>query len=480
MGHNPNRVGSTEPKACAVNASREHAVVLGAGIAGLLAARVLSEFYDSVSVVERDKDPGRPVHRTGVPQGRHVHMFLSGGTQVLAGLFPGLIDELGAAGAVVIDDGDLSRFYVRTGRYELRGTGTLADPTAVTLCLASRPFVESHVHRRVAALPNVRFLAGHEVIGPLTAAGAVTGARIVHRDNGAPTDLAAELVVDAMGRSARTPAFLEVMGYGRPPEARSTAMLGYSSQLLRIPNGSIDKQMVVFNLGSGGEPGGLLLACENDTWMFAVGRTIDTGGAPPDFATMLALADRALPAEILDGLRRAHPLAEIATFRNPAALWRRYDKMPRFPRGLLVLGDALCSPNPVYGQGMTMAAQQALALRDCLRGGDADLAPRFFQMAARDIGPTWARNQTNDRVPSTAGRPSLQRRLRGRLIGAMLNAAGHDTAVTESLLRITHLVDPPTRLQDPALLLRVLRVNLRRRLSRAQQHHRHQRSREAV
>ncbi|MCA2241978.1 MULTISPECIES: FAD-dependent oxidoreductase [Mycobacterium] len=463
-----------------MNASRQHAIVLGAGIAGLLAARVLSDFYDSVSVIERDKAPGHPVHRKGVPQGRHVHMFLSRGTQVLAELFPGLIDELGAAGATVINDGDLSRFYVRTGRYELQRSGTLTDPTAVTLCLASRPFVEFHVHRRVAALSNVTLLDGHDVIEPLAAGEAVTGARILHRDNGAAIDVPADLVVDAMGRSARTPALLELLGYGRPPETRSTAMLGYSSQLLSMPTGCLDKQMVVFNLGGGGKPGGLLLACENDTWMFAVGRTIDTGGAPPDFATMLALADRALPPEIIDGLRRAQPLADIATFRNPAAVWRRYDQMPRFPRGLLVIGDALCSPNPVYGQGMTMAAQQALALRDCLRGGDADLAQRFFHMTARDIGPTWAMNQANDRVPSPTLKPSLSRRLRGQLVGAMLNAAGDDTAVTESLLRVTHLVDPPARLQDPTLLLRVLRATLRRRFHRAQQPRRHQRLREAL
>lgn len=214
--------------------------------------------------------------------------------------------------------------------------------------------------------------------------------------------------------------------------------------------------------------------------MFAVGRTIDTGGAPPDFATMLGLVEDALPPRILDGLRQAQTLADIATFRNPAAIWRRYDQMARFPRGLLVIGDALCSPNPVYGQGMTMAAQQALTLQVCLRGGEAGLARRFFDRTAHDIGPTWAVNDANDRVPSTSRKPSLQRRLRGRLVGAILEAAGDDTAVTERLLRVTHLVDPPTALQDPALLLRVLRVNLRRRFQRAQKQPRRQRLREAL
>ncbi|OBB98695.1 FAD-dependent oxidoreductase [Mycobacterium sp. 852002-40037_SCH5390672] len=457
----------------------EHAVVLGAGMAGLLTARVLSEFYDSVSVVERDTFLGHPAHRKGVPQGRHVHMFLGRGTQVLAELFPGVIDELGAAGAVVVTDGDLARFYVRVGRYELKRSGKFADPAAVTLCLASRPFVEFHVRRRVAGLSNVVVLDGHDVVEPLADGDVVTGVRIMRRDNGTVSDLPADLVVDAMGRAAHTPAFLDALGYGRPPETRSTATLGYSSQLLTMPKGCIDKQMVVFNLGGGGKPGGLLLACEHDTWMFAVGRTVEAGGAPADFAAMLGLAAAALPREIMDGLRQAHAVGEIATYRNPAAIWRRYDRMPSFPDGLLVIGDALCSPNPIYGQGMTMAAVQALALRDCLRGGVADLAQRFFHVAARDIGPTWARNEANDAGPSAGRKRSLRQRLRGQFVGALLNAAGCDTAVTELLLRVSHLIDPPTRLQDPALLLRILRANVRRRFARLHKSDQRERVREA-
>lgn len=436
-----------------------HAVVLGAGIAGLFAARVLSEFYDSVSVVERDRLADYPSDRKGVPQGRHVHMFLGRGTQILAELFPGLLDELSSAGAVVINDGDLSRFYARTGRFELKRSGTLSDPAALTLCLASRPFMEFHVRRRVAALPNVTFMDSHEVVELCAAAGAVTGVRIAHRGNGAATVLDADLVVDAMGRAARTPAFLETLGYPRPRENRSPVTLAYSSQSLCIPKGRLNKQLVAFNQGPG-RPGGLLLACEHDTWMMAVGRSAEGATAPADFAEMLTLAQDALPPELTDGLRRADAVGEIAMFRSPAAVWRRYEQLVRFPRGLLVMGDALCSPNPFYGQGMTMAAQQAMTLRDCLQAGDAELAPRFFRGAARDIGPTWARNQAGDRGPSAGRKRSMRQRLRGQIIRATMKAANHDTVVAERLLRVTHLIDPPTRLQEPALVPRILMANL--------------------
>ena len=138
---------------------------------------MLSEFYDSVTVVERDKLPDSPSQRKGVPQGRHVHMFLSRGTQALAELFPGLLDELAEAGAVVVTDGDLSRIYARVGGWELKRSGRLADPTVLTRCLASRPFVEFHVRRRVMGLPKVTFLDGHDAVEPLTAADAVAGVR---------------------------------------------------------------------------------------------------------------------------------------------------------------------------------------------------------------------------------------------------------------------------------------------------------------
>ena len=437
----------------------EHACVLGAGMAGLLAARVLSESYRSVTVVERDQLPDHPRDRRGVSQGRHLHTFLSRGTLVLAELFPGVLEEMAAAGAVVVNDGDLSRIYARVGRCELKRSGRLADPGVLTLCLASRPFVEFHVRRRVEALANVAFLDEHEVIDPLVVADAVTGVRIVNRTNGMVTALDADLVVDATGRAPRTPAFLEGSGYGRPAEKRSPSAVGYSSQRFALPEGRLNKQLVMSNQGPS-QPTALLLACEHDTWMLAVGRSTHVGGAPADFATMLALVQRALPSAIADALGGAQPVGEIAMLRNPAAVWRRYDRMARFPRGLLVMGDALCSLNPIHGQGMTMAALQSLTLHDCLRCGDRDLAQRFFHAAAQDIGPTWARNQAIDRVPANR-KQSVRQRLLDQIVRATLTAAAYDTTVTERLLRVSHLIDPPARLGDPALLPHILAANLR-------------------
>jgi 2-polyprenyl-6-methoxyphenol hydroxylase-like FAD-dependent oxidoreductase len=443
----------------AILSRREHAVVLGAGMAGLFAARVLSEFYEAVTVVERDILSDQPGHRKGVPQDRHLHNFLGRGVQVLTELFPGILDEMAAAGAVVVDDGNLSRIYARMGRRELKRSGRLSDPAGLTLCLASRPFTELHVRRRVAALPGVTVVDGHDALEPVTGGDAVTGVLIVNRATELTTVLDADLVVDATGRSARIPSLLERLGYGRPDEQKAPSPVGYSTQRLVIPDGSLEQQLIVSNQGPT-RPAVLLLACEHRNWMLAVGRPIDDGGAPGDFDTMLSLAQQVLPTAICHGLRAGQPIDEIATFRNPAAVWRRYDQMPRFPRGLLVVGDAMCSLNPIYGQGMTMAALYALTLRDCLRRNDTEIARPFFAGAARHIGTVWVSNHASTRATSPARKRSLRRRLRRQVIKATLIAASSDTHVAERLLRVGHLIDPPARLADPALLPRILAANV--------------------
>jgi 2-polyprenyl-6-methoxyphenol hydroxylase-like FAD-dependent oxidoreductase len=438
----------------------DHAAVLGAGMAGLLTARVLSDFYRTVTVVERDQLPVRPLQRKGIRQGEHLHSLLSRGTHTLEHLFPGILDEFVADGANVLDDGDLSRVYSRHGPYGLNRSQKFTDPAALVLYLASRPFVEFHVRRRVSALANVRILDDHDVVEPIALTPErVTGVRLVDHATGDDTALDADLVVDAMGRAARTPAFLERLGYGRPAERRSAAHATYSSQLLRIPEGMIAEKLVFVR---GQSTRGGLVAYEDDSWILTVGRLAIDTDPPTDLAGMIELAEQFAPPSILAGLRSAQPLSDVAVFRYTGAVWRRYDQMARFPAGLLVVGDALCSLNPIYGQGMTMAGLEALALQEYLLRADG-VPQRFFSDAAKHIGPTWAMNQANDREPSPVhGRHSLSRRLTKWTVDKALKAAENDIVLTERLFRVAHLVDPPSRLQDPSLLGRVVLGNIRR------------------
>nr|WP_238391714.1 MULTISPECIES: FAD-dependent oxidoreductase [unclassified Mycolicibacterium] len=437
-----------------------HTVVLGAGIAGLLAARVLSEFYVTVTVVERDVLPRSAEQRKGAPQGRHLHTFLSSGTQVLGELFPGILDELADAGAVVDDGDDLSRVYARVGSREVKPAGRLRDPGPLAAYQASRPFMEFHIRRRVAALENVTLLDNHDVAGPVIDGGTITGVRIINRANGISTSLDARLVVDAMGRASRTQHFLEDHGFGATEENRLPPTGGYSSQLLRIAPGRITERMAFVNQGNIA-PGALLVAYEHDTWMLAVARPIESGAPPSDFDEMMEVCGRLLPAPIMAGLRDADPVGPISISRSTDAAWRRYDRNLDQPTGLIVIGDALCYLNPLHGQGMTMAALQAVALRDCLQAGEATLPRRFYRAAAKCIGPVWAMNRANDQPPSLDASRTVRHRALVWTQRAVVNAAAADIGVYERILRVRNLIDPPKRLQDPRLFARIVLANLR-------------------
>jgi 2-polyprenyl-6-methoxyphenol hydroxylase-like FAD-dependent oxidoreductase len=444
----------------------ERAVVLGASMGGLLAARVLADFFETVTVVERDVLPDDPAVRRGVPQGRHVHVLLARGAQILDELFPGFLNELVADGAPVWDDGELSKLHLSFGGHEILRSGRIAkQPKAVAVHMPSRPFLECHVRRRLEAMSNVTILSGHDV-AELTSTpdrSGVTGVRVVNRDSGAERELRADVVMDAMGRGAHTPAFLESLGYGRPVEDHIVMHTNYVSQLLRIPPGTLKQMLVDIGPAPDRPTGMFLTGYENDTWMFTVFGMV--GHQPPrDLAGMLSFAQEYCPAHLIAAARAAEPIGEVAHHHMPSSQWRRYDKMPRLPDGLLVCGDAICSFNPIYGHGMTVAALDAAALRDCLRYGGADLPRRYFRASAKPIGVAWQMVAGSDLTfPGVAGRRSRSMRVTTRLVDWALTACESDPVVAVGFFKVNGLIDPPIRLLHPAFVYRVAVENLRRR-----------------
>ena len=421
----------------------DRAIVCGGGMGGLLAARVLSDFYETVTVVERDKLSDKAAPRRGVPQGRHSHVLSSRGSQEFARLFPGMLDELVSAGATICDDGDLSRVSIRVSGHEYNRSCKFGDPESVVIYLLSRPLLESLVRRRVRAIGNVEILDGHDVVEPVASQpDRVIGARVVNRDNGIERLLSAELVVDAMGRGARTPAFLERLGYGRPTQERSTANASYASQLLRVPAGVINEKMTLTFPEPNLPTGGNLSSYEDDTWMLTV-FSLAQLDSPTDLAGLIALGAQFVSPALPTALQAGEPLGEIDVLRYPGGVWRRYDKMLRFPEGLLVFGDAICSFNPIYTQGMTVAALEANALWKSLSHWDGDLSQGFFDAAARIIDPLWASNQFSDLcISPTNGGASIPEELL-QLRDDVLTAAETSSVLTEKLFRTMNLVDPP-------------------------------------
>ena len=443
----------------------ERAVVLGASMAGLLAARVLADFYQAVTVVERDVLPTDPVNRRGVPQGRMIHAVQTRGLQIMDELFAGLAHELEAGGAATWDGRDFSKFRVSVGGYRLGQLTSLPNPQPMSVAFPSRRFLEWSVRHRVRAIPNVTILEGHDLTG-LTATAdrdRVTGVRMVSRGSGTEGTLTADLVVDATGRGSRTPIFLEELGYGRPPQDELMVHLAYACQLVRIAPSALDAHMIAVTPEPGRPTMFGVIGYENNTGMFAVGTM--AGLQPPSTrAEMLEFAADLASPQVLKALREAEPLEDVGHYRVPSNRWRRYDKMRRTPDGLLVIGDAICSFNPIYGQGMTVSAIEATVLRDCLRRGERNLPRRYFHASSKHVRVAWQTAVGSDlALPEVAGRRPFSMRITNAYLQRVLMASEADAAVAGQFFRVIGMIDSPVHLMRPGFMLRVARANRRRK-----------------
>jgi 2-polyprenyl-6-methoxyphenol hydroxylase-like FAD-dependent oxidoreductase len=439
----------------------DHAVVLGASMAGLLAARTLADFFEQVTIVERDELPDRAENRRGVPQGRHLHGLLARGAQALEEMFPGVLDELVRDGARFLDGEDLSTLHYMLNGHLFTRTGAAPSFTAYA---SSRPFLEYHIRRRVSATPNVTLLENHDVANLASTPDhdRIIGVATADRRSRQVSILPADLVVDATGRGSRMPAWLDALGYKRPVEDHVVVHLTYSSQWLRMPAEALHEVIVLVGVRPGRPTGMGLLGCEDNTWLLTLMGM--AGQEPPGTrAEMLDWAEELAPSHLVDALRAAEPIGDVTRHRVPCSQWRRYDKMRRFPAGLLVMGDAICSFNPIYAQGMTVAALEALALRDCLSDGTTELSRRFFRASVKPIRQAWQLAAGGDlALPEIDGAQSLTTRLFNLYVDRIMTAAEYDTVAVDRFSRVTALLDPATRLLRPAMLWRAAAANYRR------------------
>lgn len=425
---------------------RQHAVVLGASMGGLLAARVLSEAFTRVTVLERD-DLATPGDRRGVPQGRHVHALLARGKRTLEDLFPGITAELRADGAVDVR-------ALTEMRMTISGHTLARSDGGYSLLQASRPLLEWRVRQRVRALPNVEIRDRHTVLGPITAAAGpiVTGVEV-----DSPTGRAqvtADLVVSCLGRHGPVGDWLDTLGFDRPAEEGVRIDMMYASRPLRLPAGAMptDKEVVVANQDPA--RGLALFAIEDGKHLLTlIGYGEDH--PPTDTEGFWRFAASVAPPDVRRALLDAEPLGPISTYRYPANLRRRYERLDRFPGGLLVLGDAVCSFSPAFGQGMTVSALQALRLRQVLAEGDDDLARRFFTAVAGAVDDAWLITRLFDLAMPHVGADRAQRTM-GGLAQLAMAVGSRDTLVSRRIARIAGLLDRPTSLADPALVTRAL------------------------
>ena len=432
----------------AQQSGREHAVVIGASMAGLVAAAALAPHYRQVTVLERDVLPDEPGNRRGVPQGRHAHGIQPGGVRALEELLPGLVDELVQAGAPT---GDMSL----AGSWMVGGGLLARGEAGVPGIGVTRPFLEYQVRSRVAALPGVTFRDGVEVLRPLAEdRRRVHGVELAPTGGGTAERLEADLVLDATGKVSKLPQWLAALGYATPAEEQVHCKMAYLTRRWQLADPAAADLVTIVTPAE--KPHfGVLIAQEDGSHILTVGGLLDSGPARTDEAYLAFTAGLANPA-IADALVGATPVTDLQPSHFPASTRRRYDKLRSFPAGLLALGDSIAAFNPMYGQGMTVAALQAVALRDLLARGPLD-ARKFFGRAHRIEDVAWKISTGGDlRFDAVEGRRTTSGKIMNRYLDKLTLAARTDPVLSRQFLLVASFIEGPESFFKPSIVRRVL------------------------
>ena len=433
----------------------DRAVVLGGSLGGLFAARVLSEMFAEVLVVDRDELTDVEGYRRSVPHGRHAHGLIARGQHVLEDHFPGLAEELRIAGVV---PGDFSHDI----QWYFNGKRLATEPTGLVGLPVTRPVLEYHVRKRIQAIPNVTFLERYDILGLVSTPDGrrIVGARIQPHD-GAEEVLHADLVVDTTGRGSRTPLWLEELGYPRPDEERVKVNLAYTTRHFQLDHDPFGSYQAIIPVATPNIPrGAFFYRLPQGTNRVELSLTGLLGDHPPTDPDGFLAYVRSLPVPgIYEAVRDAEPIDDAVMFRFPVSVWRHYERLPGFPDGYLVMGDAVCSFNPVYGQGMSVAALESLTLRRHLQDGVLPDPLRYFKDVAKDIKAPWDLSAGADLgYPGVEGRRTPMIRFINAYIARLQAGAVHDPALTTAFMRAAGLIDPPQAILRPSIALRVLRA----------------------
>lgn len=430
----------------------DHAVVLGAGMAGLLAARVLARRFSRVTVIERDELPsGEAVFRPGVPQSRHTHVLWSRGVELIELMLPGITGKLLAAGAVLAES---PRDFLWLSPADWFGP----VPGARVL-LASRELLDSAVRREVLRNPRVRIRGGSTAAALVAAPDGRTVTGVELRDG---VRLAARLVVDATGRTSKAPAWLASLGHPAPAVTRYDSHLGYSSRYFAVPDDPGRSWQGVYVQGRPDLPrGGVLMPLDANRWLVTL---VGNGEHAPSAREeeFLEFARSLRSPALYDAIRNATPLSSPTVFRNTANEWRHYERLERWPAGFVVLGDAACRFNPVYGHGMTVAALAAEALAKEIRTlTPAEIAAASRRIQRRTIAVAavpWQIATSEDmRYAVTEGPPpDRATRILQRYMSRVIAGANADPAIAARFFGVLSLNRPPGTLLDPVTMVRVL------------------------
>lgn len=437
-------------------AAPTHAVVIGASVAGLLAAAVLSETYPQVTVFDRDRLPSQPGHRRGVPQSRQLHALHARGAQALDELLPGFRDEMLAAGGIIADTQQDAHWYLDD--YLLKPA-----PSGLEGITLSRSVLEWLIRTRVIKLPNVTVTDATDVAGLVATDGRVTGVRVraARAPDAVEGIVPADLVIDAAGRGSRTPTWLAELGFPMPEPSRVRAGVTYVCRSYTRDPSQLDGRFGTLVTPYPGKPrGGAVLRQEGDRFIVLLAGMVGEE-LPLDEAGLLAFADRLACPDLASVMRESTPLDDPVKYTYPESTWHHYEALSSHLGALLISGDAFSSFNPIYGQGMTIAALEALVLRGLLSDpptAGPDMERRYFRAVGKLVAEAWETSASSDlRFPQVQGK----RRPGAALINAYGEryraAASVDPVLGETFLRVANMIDKPAKLLSPGHVLRVFR-----------------------
>ncbi|MCB8925899.1 MAG: FAD-dependent monooxygenase [Ardenticatenaceae bacterium] len=433
------------------------AIVIGGSLAGLWTARVLADHFEQVTVLERDQLPTGAESRAGVPQDKHVHVLLERGAQIMSQLFPGITDELLAAGANRID-------LTQNCLVKARGQWLPQFQSGIITYACSRLLLESILRKRVAALPNVELCGGAQVQGLVAQNGAVEGVRVKWKDGREDGVETAVFIVDASGRSSKLPDWLPEIGYAAPEETVIDVRLGYAGRRYKIPGPAPEWDTMLIGV----EPphqsrAGLIYSEENGIWMVMLAGIL--GDYPPtDEAGFLDFALDMEP-EFHAAIQNVEPISNIIGYRRTENRLRHYEKLTRWPDRLVALGDAVCGFNPVYGQGMTVSAMAAVTLGEMLgaSGGKiSGIAQSFQKKYPKIVEPAWLLATSADlEWLGNEEATSFPEKFASRYMPKLLDTIPSDQTVHKMFIQVQNLIVPPTSLFVPKIAWRVFRHKLR-------------------
>ncbi len=438
-------------------AVKQHAIVLGGSLAGLLAARVLSDHYSQVTIIEKDAVHRRPEARKGQAQAYHLHGLLPGGLQVMSRYFPGLLDELSSHGVKVLD-------FARSMNWYCYGAFRKTFTIGIQGVTVSRALLEHLIRERVLGLANVRLLDNHSATQLTTTADKqkITGVLTEDKTTGQTTTHTAEFVMDTSGRGSRTAQWLKRLGYGETPVSEVKVNVGYTTRTYkRDPLDPLGENWIACTPVAPAEKRfGAAFPIEGDKWMVTVGGW-HGDHAPTEEASYLEFV-KSLPNPALYKIVSNNaPLSDFVQYKFPVSLRRHYEKLGRFPAGLLVAGDAFSSFNPIYGQGMSSAALQLELLDNILKNNVAEneRAKVFFRRSNKIIEDIWAMATGEDfRYPQTSGVRPFGIKLVNKYVAQVHKATTKDEVVCGAFLKVIALLKPPTSLFSPKIFWRVLRA----------------------